>query len=105
MMIEKIAVIGAGTMGAGIAQVGVEAGFTVTLVDTEQAFVDRGVSNIQRFVSKKVEKGKEMAVVESVKAASEVYAPASGEVISTGSRVSKRRFGSTISAESRTFGE
>ncbi len=57
-MIEKIAVIGAGTMGAGIAQVGVEAGFTVTLVDTEQAFVDRGVSNIQRFVSKKVEKSK-----------------------------------------------
>jgi len=32
--------------------------FTVTLVDTEQAFVDRGVSNIQRFVSKKVEKSK-----------------------------------------------
>lgn len=58
MMIEKIAVIGAGTMGAGIAQVGVEAGFAVTLVDTEQAFLDRGISNIQRFVSKKVEKGK-----------------------------------------------
>ncbi|QEX20874.1 glycine cleavage system H protein [Hypericibacter adhaerens] len=30
---------------------------------------------------KKVEKGKEVAVVESVKAASEVYAPASGEVV------------------------
>jgi glycine cleavage system H protein len=32
-------------------------------------------------VGKKVEKGKEVAVVESVKAASEVYAPATGEVI------------------------
>jgi glycine cleavage system H protein len=32
-------------------------------------------------IGKKVEKGKEMAVVESVKAASEVYAPLSGEVI------------------------
>ncbi|GAB2176112.1 glycine cleavage system protein GcvH [Dongia sp. agr-C8] len=31
-------------------------------------------------VGKKIEKGKEMAVVESVKAASEVYAPVSGEV-------------------------
>jgi glycine cleavage system H protein len=31
-------------------------------------------------VGKKVEKGKEMAVVESVKAASEVYAPISGEI-------------------------
>lgn len=32
-------------------------------------------------VGKKVEKGKELAVVESVKAASEVYAPVSGEVV------------------------
>jgi glycine cleavage system H protein len=32
-------------------------------------------------VGKKVEKGKEMAVVESVKAASEVYAPLTGEVV------------------------
>jgi glycine cleavage system H protein len=34
---------------------------------------------------KKVEKGKEVAVVESVKAASEVYAPASGEVVAVNS--------------------
>ena len=32
-------------------------------------------------IGKKVEKGKEMAVVESVKAASEVYAPLTGEII------------------------
>ncbi|WP_374654664.1 glycine cleavage system protein GcvH [Dongia sp.] len=32
-------------------------------------------------IGKKVEKGKELAVVESVKAASEVYAPVSGEVV------------------------
>jgi glycine cleavage system H protein len=32
-------------------------------------------------VGKKIEKGKEMAVVESVKAASEVYAPIGGEVV------------------------
>jgi 3-hydroxybutyryl-CoA dehydrogenase len=57
-MSEKIAVIGAGTMGAGIAQVAVEAGFVVNLVDTEQAFVDRGIQNIGKFIGKKVEKGK-----------------------------------------------
>jgi 3-hydroxybutyryl-CoA dehydrogenase len=57
-MSEKIAVIGAGTMGAGIAQVAVEAGFAVELVDTEQAFVDRGIQNIGKFIGKKVEKGK-----------------------------------------------
>lgn len=57
-MAEKIAVIGSGTMGAGIAQVAVEAGFVVTLVDTQKEFVDRGIANIKKFVSKKVEKGK-----------------------------------------------
>lgn len=36
-------------------------------------------------VGRKVEKGKDMAVVESVKAASEVYAPVTGEVIEANS--------------------
>ena len=36
-------------------------------------------------IGKKVEKGKELATVESVKAASEVYAPVSGEVIEVNS--------------------
>lgn len=57
-MSEKIAVIGAGTMGSGIAQIGVEAGFQVYLVDTEQSFVDRGIGNIHKFIGKKEEKGK-----------------------------------------------
>jgi 3-hydroxybutyryl-CoA dehydrogenase len=57
-MAEKIAVIGSGTMGSGIAQVAVEAGLQVNLVDTEQAFVDRGIANIHKFLRKKVEKGK-----------------------------------------------
>ena len=57
-MSDKIAVIGAGTMGSGIAQIAAEAGFIVNLVDTEQAFVDRGIKNIRKFVGKKVEKGK-----------------------------------------------
>lgn len=57
-MTEKIAVIGSGTMGSGIAQVAVEAGFQVNLVDTEQGFVDRGLANIRKFIGKKVEKGK-----------------------------------------------
>ena len=56
-MTEKIAVTGAGTMGSGIAQIAIEAGFTVTLVDTEQAFVDRGISGIRKFLERKVAKG------------------------------------------------
>jgi 3-hydroxybutyryl-CoA dehydrogenase len=57
-MSRKVAVIGAGTMGSGIAQVAVEAGFAVNLVDTEQALVERGIQNISKFIGKKVEKGK-----------------------------------------------
>lgn len=40
-------------------------------------------------IGKKVEKGKELATVESVKAASEVYAPVSGEVIEVNSALSE----------------
>lgn len=57
-MSEKIAVIGSGTMGSGIAQVALEAGFQVSLVDTGKEFVDRGIANIRKFLGKKVEKGK-----------------------------------------------
>lgn len=57
-MSEKITVIGSGTMGSGIAQVALEAGFQVSLVDTEKEFVDRGIANIRKFLGKKVEKGK-----------------------------------------------
>jgi len=54
----KIAVIGAGTMGSGIAQVAVEGGYQVALMDTELGFVDRGIGNIRKFIAKKVEKRK-----------------------------------------------
>jgi len=57
-MEDKIAVIGAGTMGAGIAQIIAEAGFNVTLVETEQKLLDRGLANIMKFIEKKAEKGK-----------------------------------------------
>lgn len=57
-MSDKIVVIGAGLMGSGIAQVAVEAGYTVSLVDTKQEFVDRGLGNIRKFIRKKLTKDK-----------------------------------------------
>jgi len=57
-MNNKITVIGAGTMGSGIAQMAVEAGFTVTLVDTDEKFIERGVGNIKNFIGKKLPKEK-----------------------------------------------
>lgn len=57
MKVEKIAVLGAGAMGAGIAQVAVVGGFSVRLVDLGQAQIDQGLERIQRSLNRLVEKG------------------------------------------------
>lgn len=58
MEISKIGVIGAGQMGAGIAQVAAQAGYEVVLRDLEQGFLDRGLNGIKRSMGKLLEKGK-----------------------------------------------
>jgi 3-hydroxyacyl-CoA dehydrogenase len=57
MSIRKAAVIGAGTMGAGIACVLSQAGIKVLLKDVQQDFVDRGLANIKRMYDSRVKKG------------------------------------------------
>jgi 3-hydroxybutyryl-CoA dehydrogenase len=57
-MIKKLCVIGAGTMGAGIAQVAVEKGVEVIIRDVEDRFVEKGLTTIRTFIGKKLEKGK-----------------------------------------------
>ncbi|HEY9679081.1 MAG TPA: 3-hydroxyacyl-CoA dehydrogenase [Drouetiella sp.] len=56
MKIQKAAVIGAGAMGCGIAQVLSQAGIEVILKDIDQAFVDRGLANIKRMFDSRVKK-------------------------------------------------
>jgi len=58
MTIKTIGVIGAGTMGNGIAQVFAQAGFDVRLVDVAQPMLDRARTTIDRSLAKFVEKGK-----------------------------------------------
>ena len=58
MNIKKIGILGAGIMGAGIAQVAAAAGFTVVLRDIEDRFVEKGLSVIKKNMDKAVEKGK-----------------------------------------------
>lgn len=53
-----IAVIGAGTMGAGIVQVAATAGHDVYLYDTSPDAVDRGIAQIEKFLTRSVEKGR-----------------------------------------------
>lgn len=56
--VKTIAVLGAGDMGHGIAEVALMAGYKVFLRDTEQAYVDRGVERIHQSLEKLVSKGK-----------------------------------------------
>ncbi|HKX84159.1 MAG TPA: 3-hydroxybutyryl-CoA dehydrogenase [Pyrinomonadaceae bacterium] len=55
-MSELIGVIGAGTMGNGIAQTAANAGFDVVMCDIKQEFVDRGVANISKSLDRFVKK-------------------------------------------------
>ncbi|MBW1852173.1 MAG: 3-hydroxyacyl-CoA dehydrogenase family protein [Deltaproteobacteria bacterium] len=58
MDINKIGVVGAGTMGNGIALVAAQIGCDVVMKDIKDEFVDKGMKAIDRFLSKSVEKGK-----------------------------------------------
>ena len=55
---SKIGVVGAGTMGEGIAQVAAQAGHRVVLVDINESSLKRAQSNFQTIFSKMVDKGK-----------------------------------------------
>ena len=57
MSIEQIAVIGAGTMGNGIAQVCAVAGYQVLLVDVSDAALERGVTTLSKNLERQVNKG------------------------------------------------
>lgn len=58
MSIKTIGVVGAGTMGHGIALTAALAGYDVIMRDVKQEFVDRGLGAIDKFLAKSVEKGK-----------------------------------------------
>jgi len=58
MTIEHIAIIGAGQMGNGIAQVSSCAGYKVTMIDIKQEFVEKGMLTIEKSLSKLVAKGR-----------------------------------------------
>lgn len=58
MEIKVIGVLGAGSMGNGIAQVASQSGYQVIMRDIEDRFVQSGLNAIGKFLTKSVEKGK-----------------------------------------------
>lgn len=55
---KKLFVVGAGQMGAGIAQAAAQAGFPVLLSDVSPEYVQKGIARIDKGLAKLVEKGK-----------------------------------------------
>jgi 3-hydroxybutyryl-CoA dehydrogenase len=56
MAIQNVTVIGAGTMGNGIAHVFAQSGFNVTLVDIKQEFLDKALATIKSNLDRQVKK-------------------------------------------------
>jgi 3-hydroxybutyryl-CoA dehydrogenase len=56
-MIKKAGIIGCGTMGAGIAQVVLEAGYEVVVREIDASLLDKGIKAIQKGLERSVEKG------------------------------------------------
>src|SRR5215216_4341419 len=55
-MSDVIGVVGAGTMGNGIAQVAARAGYNVIMHDVREEFIDRGLNTIDKSLQRDVEK-------------------------------------------------
>jgi len=84
--IKLIAVVGAGTMGNGIAQVCAGAGYAVTLIDVAPAALDKGLDNIRRSLGKLAEKGRITAdqaesALAAIRPAGELAAAAGAELV------------------------
>ncbi len=57
-MIKTVGVVGAGTMGSGIAQVFAQSGFAVCLVDVAPALLDRARATIEKSLARFIDKGR-----------------------------------------------
>ncbi|HET9888222.1 MAG TPA: 3-hydroxyacyl-CoA dehydrogenase family protein [bacterium] len=82
-MAEKIAVLGAGTMGHGIAQIAAQAGFQTVLCDVDAAALSKGFAKVRENLESGVAKGKVTAqdrdaALERLKASSDLVAAADG---------------------------
>jgi 3-hydroxybutyryl-CoA dehydrogenase len=84
--IKTVAVLGAGTMGNGIAHVFARSGYKVILRDVEQRFLDRGLETIGKNLDREIKKGKlaeaeKEAVLARMKPATDMAAIAAADFV------------------------
>ena len=85
-MIESIGVVGAGTMGNGIAQVAARAGLAVVMHDVTDEYLARGLSNIDKSLQRDVEKERltpedKRGIVSRIKAVKDLSALAGADFV------------------------
>src|SRR4029077_3372505 len=83
---QKIVVIGAGTMGNGIAHAAAASGFDVTLIDVAEEIVQRGMSTITTNLQRGVDKGRmsadeKAAVLRRIRPATDLHAIADADIV------------------------
>jgi len=83
---KQIVVIGAGTMGNGIAHTAATSGFDVTLIDVAEAFLERGMSTISANLQRGVDKGKMSAddkqqILGRIRPSNDVNAAANADIV------------------------
>jgi 3-hydroxybutyryl-CoA dehydrogenase len=83
---QKIVVIGAGTMGNGIAHTAAASGFDVTLIDVAEEIVQRGMSTIATNLQRGVDKGRtsadeKAAVLGRIRATTDVQAIGDADIV------------------------
>ena len=87
MPVRTIGVIGAGTMGSGIAQAAATKGFTVTLIDVSEAAVGKGIDAVGSHLSRTVAKGnmsaseRETGVPQKIRGTTDYAALSSADVV------------------------
>ena len=84
--IKAVAVLGAGTMGNGIAHVFARAGYEVILRDVEERFLQRGMETIRKNLDREVKKGKltdaeKLAVLARLKPVTDLEAIAAADFV------------------------
>jgi len=75
-MIERVGVVGCGTMGSGIVQVLLEAGYIVKVREMDSALLEKGLSAVQKGLGRSAEKG-----ILTVKAKEEAFNRLSGTLL------------------------
>ncbi len=85
MIVKKVAVIGAGTMGNGIAQLSATSGYQVTMIDVQPEALERGRATISRSIAKLHGKGRigdgQKAAAEAIETSTELAAAADADIV------------------------